>query len=120
MIEKISNWAGNYIYRAAQIHRPETVEQIQELVIRSAKVKAIGTRHSFNDIADSPGSLISLEHFDRIVALDRERSMVTVEAGVRYGDLARWLHQEGYAASRVHIRCHVFAKWFDVCDQRNV
>ncbi|HJS19846.1 MAG TPA: FAD-dependent oxidoreductase, partial [Anaerolineales bacterium] len=92
-----SNWADNYIYRAAQIPRPETVEQIQELVARGDKVKALGTRHSFNDIADSPGHLISLEHFDKIVALDRERRTVTVEAGVRYGQLARWLHEEGFA-----------------------
>ena len=69
------------------------MEQIQELVIRSNKVKALGTRHSFNDIADSPGELISLEHLDKILELDRERRTVTVEAGVRYGQLARWLHE---------------------------
>ena len=54
MINSPKNWAGNYAYRAAQIHAPETVEQIQELIKRSHKIKALGTRHSFNDIADSP------------------------------------------------------------------
>ena len=97
MVNTPRNWAGNYTYRAAQIHAPETVEQIQELVIRSNKLKALGTRHSFNDIADSSGALLSLEHFDKILNLDRERRTVTVEAGVRYGRLARWLHEEGYA-----------------------
>ena len=102
-----SNWAGNYTYRAAQFHQPETIEQIQELVIHSTKLKALGTRHSFNDIADSPGDLISLERFNQIVALDREHRTVTVEAGIRYGQLARWLDGEGYAlynlASLPHI-----------------
>lgn len=102
-----SNWAGNYIYRAAQIHQPETVEQIQELVRRSHKIKALGTRHSFNDIADSPGDLISLEHFDKILALDRKRRTVTVEAGVRYGELARWLHAEGYALHNLASLPHI-------------
>jgi alditol oxidase len=107
MIENSSNWAGNYMYRAAHFHHPETIEQIQELVVHSNKLKALGTRHSFNDIADSPGDLISLEHFDQIIALDREHHTVTVEAGVRYGQLARWLHGEGYALHNLASLPHI-------------
>jgi len=107
MLNNPSNWAGNYTYRAAQIHQPETVEQIQELVKHSPRIKALGTRHSFNDIADSPGDLISLQRFDKIVALDRERRTVTVEAGVRYGQLARWLHEEGYALHNLASLPHI-------------
>lgn len=107
MIENPSNWAGNYMYRATQLHEPETVEQIQELITRSSKLKALGTRHSFNDIADSPGDLISLEHFNKIVTLDSERRTVTVEAGVRYGRLARWLHTEGYALHNLASLPHI-------------
>src|SRR5215207_1751071 len=107
MIQNLSNWAGNYSYHAEQYHEPETVEQIQELVIRSSKLKALGTRHSFNDIADSPGNLVSLRHFDRIVALDRDRLTVTVEAGMRYGQLARWLHGEGYALHNLASLPHI-------------
>lgn len=107
MINQPGNWAGNYTYGAAHIHQPETVEQIQELVRRSDRVKALGTRHSFNDIADSPGDLISLEKFDKIVGLDHERSTVTVEAGVRYGRLARWLHDNGYALHNLASLPHI-------------
>jgi xylitol oxidase len=107
MIEKPSNWAGNYMYRAANLHRPETVEQIQELVLKTDKAKALGTRHSFNDIADSPGDLISLEHFNQIVGLDRDYRTVTVEAGVRYGQLARWLQGEGYALHNLASLPHI-------------
>jgi alditol oxidase len=106
-MNKQGNWAGNIIYRAAQIHQPETVGQIQELVERSAKVKALGTRHSFNDIADSSGDLISLEHFDNILALDHVHHTVTVEAGVRYGQLARWLHGAGYALHNLASLPHI-------------
>src|SRR5215212_2138468 len=107
MIQNSGNWAGNYFYRAAHYHQPETVEQIQELVRRSSNVKALGTRHSFNDIADSPGDLISMEHFDKIMALDREHSTVTVEAGVRYGQLARWLHGKGFALHNLASLPHI-------------
>src|SRR5687768_9687365 len=107
MTRNPSNWAGNYTYLAAQFHQPETVEQIQELVIRSSRLKALGTRHSFNDIADSPGDLISLEHFNQIVALDGERRTVMVEAGIRYGQLARWLDDEGYALHNLASLPHI-------------
>ena len=107
MIQNPGNWAGNYIYRAAHYHQPETIEQVQELVTRSNKVKALGTRHSFNDIADSQGDLISMEHFDKIVTLDRENSTVTVEAGVRYGQLARWLHDQGFALHNLASLPHI-------------
>jgi xylitol oxidase len=107
MIENSSNWAGNYMYGARQIHQPQTVEQIQELVYRSNKVKALGTRHSFNDIADSAGELISLKQFDKIIHLDREHHTVTVEAGVRYGELCRWLDREGFALHNLASLPHI-------------
>lgn len=107
MDAKLSNWAGNYFYGAAQIHRPETLEQLQEIVYHSNKLKPLGTRHSFNDIADSTGELISLEHFNKIISLDRERQTVMVEAGVRYGELARWLHTEGYALHNLASLPHI-------------
>jgi xylitol oxidase len=106
-MDRPGNWAGNYFYGAAQIHQPERVEQIQELVMRNSQIRALGTRHSFNDIADSPGDLISMERFDNVVALDRERLTVTVEAGVRYGQLARWLHGEGYALHNLASLPHI-------------
>lgn len=54
------NWAGSYSYRAHTLHRPGTVEQLQELVAGAARVRVLGSRHSFTDIADSE-ELVSLE-----------------------------------------------------------
>ena len=101
------NWAGNYSYSAARLHRPETVEEGQELVRRCSKLKALGSRHSFNSIADTPGDLISLEHLDKIVALDHEALTVTAEAGVRYGQLGEYLHRQGYALQNLASLPHI-------------
>ena len=49
-----TNWAGNYTYRAQRLHRPSTIEQVQEIVVNATGVRVLGSRHSFNDIADSP------------------------------------------------------------------
>ncbi|MDQ4076458.1 MAG: FAD-binding protein [Chloroflexota bacterium] len=107
MSEKQRNWAGNYQYSAARVHYPETVEQVQELVTQRSKVKVLGTRHSFNGIADSTGDLISLERFDQAVALDRARSTVTIEAGVRYGQLCQHLQRAGYALHNLASLPHI-------------
>ena len=49
---QLANWAGNHVYRAAQVHRPATVEELREVVARAPRVHALGSRHSFSDIGD--------------------------------------------------------------------
>ena len=107
MSDNQTNWAGNYTYSAERWHFPKTVEQIQELASKCTKLKAVGTRHAFNGIADSTQDMVSLLHFDRVTALDRARRTVTVEAGIRYGQLARYLHAEGYALHNLASLPHI-------------
>lgn len=101
------NWAGNYRYSTSVIHVPENVEQVQELVARSGKLRVLGTRHSFNGIADSAEALISLQKLNRVVELDRSRNKVTVEAAIRYGELCRFLHSNGYALHNLASLPHI-------------
>lgn len=101
------NWAGNYTYSTDNLHRPETLAQVQELVAASPKIKVLGSRHSFNGIADSTECLVSLENFDRVLEIDAARRTVAVEAGIKYGSLSQRLHAEGFGllnlASLPHI-----------------
>jgi xylitol oxidase len=107
MIDQGRNWAGNLTYGAAARHAPETVEQIQDLVRRSHRVKALGSRHSFNDIADSPGDLISLVRFAPEPVFDRAAHTVTVGAGATYGQLGPVLHRAGYALPNLASLPHI-------------
>ncbi len=107
MPEQQHNWAGNYTYQAARLHYPTTLEQIQELVSRARKVRVLGSRHSFNDIADSPEDLISLAQYDPGLAFDRERHTVTIGGGVTYGRLGPALHQAGYALPNLASLPHI-------------
>ncbi len=59
-------------------------------------LRALGSRHSFNGIADSREDQISLEHLNDIV-LDRTAHTVTVGAGVTYSQLGPHLDAQGYA-----------------------
>ncbi|MDR6551663.1 FAD-binding protein [Paenibacillus qinlingensis] len=101
------NWAGNYTYSASNYHVPLNVEEIQELVARSNQIKVLGTRHSFNGIADSTESLISLQNLNRVIALDRTHNKVTVEAGIHYGELGQFLHANGYALHNLASLPHI-------------
>ncbi len=103
---KRTNWAGNYTYRAERLDTPKTVEEVQQLVKSRNRVKALGARHSFNDIADSPGDQISLKYFDEMT-LDRKARTVTVGAGVTYGLLAPYLDSHGYALHNMASLPHI-------------
>lgn len=102
-----TNWAGNYRYQAARFHRPATVDAVRELVAASDALKVLGSRHSFNGVADTTGDLVSLERLDRVVALDPAARTVTVEGGIRYGELARALAASGWALHNLASLPHI-------------
>ncbi len=102
-----TNWAGNHAYAARALHEPASVEELQELVAGGRALRVLGSRHSFNDIADTTGDLISLARLPRVFELDRDAGTVTVDGGVRYGELCGPLDAAGFAlhalASLPHI-----------------
>jgi alditol oxidase len=101
----VKNWAGSHEYAAARIHRPTSVEQLQELVAGSRRVRALGTRHSFTDLADTTGDLVST--LDLPPTVDVGDTTVRVAAGVRYGDLALRLHEHGLALATMASLPHI-------------
>ena len=105
--QPITNWAGNLTYSTTNIEYPATVEAIQQLVKKYSKLKVLGTRHCFNTIADSTDRFISLRELKKIIALDEQAQTVTVEAGIKYGELAPWLHDKGYALHNLASLPHI-------------
>ena len=106
-IAPIKNWAGNLTYSTKNVHYPTTVDQISNLVKKNKSLRGLGSQHSFSTIADSKDGLISLKNMKKIVSIDKTTSTVTVEAGVRYGDICEEINQNGFAfhnlASLPHI-----------------
>ena len=102
-----TNWAGNYNYSARTLHRPTSVEQVQELVAAADQTKALGSRHSFNGVADSPGEQVSLEAMPPELTIDRVAHTVTVSAGAPYGAFVEDLHGAGYAVHNLASLPHI-------------
>ncbi len=107
MIGGLENWAGNLRYGAADLCTPATVEEVQQVVFQARRLKALGSRHSFSRVADTDGTLVSLDGLHGIVALDPARRRVTVEAGIRYGELARALAAHGFALPNMASLPHI-------------
>jgi len=106
-MENLKNWAGNYEYKAAQVHHPKNLSELKALVAGSRKVRMLGSRHSFNDIADTEGDLISMAAFDRIESIDQESMTVTIGGGITYGKLAPILDRAGFAIHNLASLPHI-------------
>lgn len=105
--EHLKNWAGNVAYSTGNIHYPKTVEQVQDMVKKCNKLTALGSRHSFNKIADNTANLVSLKELNKVVSIDKVLNTVTIEGGMRYGDLAPYLHKNGYALPNLASLPHI-------------
>ena len=103
----LTNWAGNLIYGTTNVFAPNSVEHVQEFVKQHNKLRALGSRHSFNTIADSNKNLVSTSALNKIVTLDKGANTVTVEAGIKYGELCQYLHQNGYALHNLASLPHI-------------
>ncbi|MFJ2081939.1 FAD-binding protein [Micromonospora chokoriensis] len=101
------NWAGNVRYAARAFHRPTSTDELRRLVAGSTRLRAVGSGHSFNRFGDTDGDLVSLAGLPQTVEVDHERGQVTVSGAMRYGDLARQLHTQGYALANLASLPHI-------------
>ncbi|GAA3640086.1 FAD-binding protein [Microbacterium awajiense] len=103
----LTNWAGTYTYSAPRIVEAGTVDDVRRAVAGSGRVHALGTRHSFTDLPDTAGTLIDVTGLPPEFALDEVAGTVTVSAGTRYGVLALWLHERGWALRNMGSLPHI-------------
>ncbi|QYH34913.1 FAD-binding protein [Salinibacterium sp. M195] len=101
------NWAGNLTYGALAVTHPMSIADVQELVASSSHVRAIGTRHSFNSIADTTGTLVSLSHVDPDIRIDPSTQTVSVTGGTSYGALISTLQSHGVALHNTGSLPHI-------------
>ncbi len=101
------NWAGNVTFSASAFHRPSSLSELQRLVARGRQVRALGTGHSFNALADTPGDLVSLAGLPRLIEVDTANASVTVGPGLSYGEVAAELNAAGRALHNLASLPHI-------------
>lgn len=104
---RLTNWAGNVTFSAQRVSRPESLGELRRIVAGRERVRALGTGHSFNPIADTPGDLVSVAGLPRVMEIDARRATVTVSAGLRYGELAGQLDAAGWALRNLGSLPHI-------------
>jgi xylitol oxidase len=82
------------------------MDELRMVVARAPKLHALGSRHSFNDIADA-AELVSLDRIDHSIEIDSAGRTVTVSGSMRYGDLALALEREGWALHNMASLPHI-------------
>ncbi len=103
----VANWARNVTFRARDYHSPTSIADVQELVAGSDRVRALGTAHSFNRVADTSGDLVSVGQLPKVIEIDTTRAQVVVNAGLRYGELGPHLYEAGFALPNLASLPHI-------------
>jgi xylitol oxidase len=106
------NWSGTVTYTAERVVRPTSLDEVADVVARAPRVHGLGTRHSFNDVADTPGVLLDLTGIPTDLVIDRHGhdgtgTTATLGAGTRYGRVAPELDAAGLALHNMGSLPHI-------------
>ena len=112
-----TNWAGNVVFGAARLHKPESIDDLRRIVQGSRRIRALGCGHSFSKIADTTGDLVLLDALPKTLQIDRANSTVTVASGTTYTELALELDRAGFALANMasiprHLDCRGMRDWY--------
>mmetsp|Transcript_17706 Transcript_17706/g.29540 ORF Transcript_17706/g.29540 Transcript_17706/m.29540 type:complete len:494 (-) Transcript_17706:302-1783(-) len=104
------NWSANVTYGCTSYHEPESIEELQRVVRDHRRVRVVGTRHSFSNVADTDGALISLQRMPKVFGCGQGVSgqpTITCSAGTTCAELSKAAREAGLAlptlASLPHI-----------------
>lgn len=95
-----TNWAANIVYSTPVLHEVSSISELRSLLQSSnphQQLATAGTGHSFNFIADSLHTRLSLRRLHQVLELDATAKTVTVAAGIKYEQLCEFLHSQGFA-----------------------
>lgn len=75
--------------------------------MRSDQIRAVGTRHSFNDLADTDGDLVDVSGLPAEVVIDPEARTACIAGGMSYGAVSVALEREGWALHNLASLPHI-------------
>ena len=103
----IANWAGNVRFQPRRLHRPRSMDELRQALNGHGRVRAVGSAHSFNHVADTEGALVDLAGMPRGLDVDSAGRRARVSGGWTYGELWPRLHEAGWALDNLASLPHV-------------
>ena len=104
---KLTNWAGNLEYGTERLYAATSFEDVQRFVKASNRFKVLGTRHCFNELANTTSQFLSLRLQDNVEVLDAQAKTATIECGMSYGQLSPYLDGHGFALHNLASLPHI-------------
>lgn len=101
-----TNWAGSFRYGFDDCLFPETVEALCEVVSRAETVKVLGSRHSFNAIADGRLAIV-LTGLPADPVVEAGGRQVSIGGQATYGELAQFLGRHRLAVHNLASLPHI-------------
>ncbi|MBM7802425.1 xylitol oxidase [Curtobacterium luteum] len=102
-----TNWAGNVTYGATELLTPTSVDEVQRIVAATPRLTALGSKHSFNRIADTDGAQLTLAGLPPVLDVDTDRRVVRVAAGMTHAQVAAGLEARGWALANLASLPHI-------------
>jgi xylitol oxidase len=100
------NWAGSHEYAASSFVEPESIEELQSIVASTPRLRPLGSRHSFNDLADTTGTLVGTARLPHSLQI-LDEDTVAVAPWMKYGEIAAALKPHGLALHNLASLPHI-------------
>lgn len=93
------NWFGEQYFVPRYTVRPRCEEEVRQAVLEARKlgvpVRASGAGHSNPAVVPTPGVHIDFDDFRQVISVDKEKRQVTIQPGMRVGEVSRYLRTQG-------------------------
>lgn len=99
---EFKNWGETLNFKPKHYYKPATEEQIIEIIQfakkNHLKVRVVGSGHSWTHLCEAENQiLISLENYQGLIYLDKEKKQATVKSGTKLFTLSELLEKNGLA-----------------------
>ena len=95
------NWSGVVQFSPQKIVYPHSEEEISAIVKKCAatqkKLRVVGSGHSWTPLVETNDILMSLDNYQGIVQVDKDKLQVTVKGGTKLKFLGSLLFEQGLA-----------------------
>ena len=97
----VINWSGTHTIEVPNkfYFEPESVSELESIVAKCQKdgipIRPVGSALSPNAISFQPMGMVSMANLDQIIAVDKEKMTVTVQAGARVSQVVDALRPHG-------------------------
>lgn len=95
--QRIMNWAKIYGVEPQKIRKPKDVDEVIDLVKNNKEIRCAGSMTSCAPLVKSGGIILDFQHMNKIIDIDLDKAIATVQPGVKIHELCEAVKPHGFA-----------------------